>query len=328
MSCVKASFVAVLLSALWNCSGLGRVTASPEDYEHYREVHLGETFLGRLSAAWRYLETQPDGTFRSEVERWFQKADERYLARHWDDVSNLQRYTAELPRAPRTGLARARIAVLLALEERVRREESTFLEDEAERQKAFDAAKAARSEFVRALMGWVQLQVTSKDFGKPSADWEPSFRQAYLVDTAPAVCNAALCRKSFLFSFEIPRQQGLETRAASFTLVAHLKDEKLHALELAGPRLFDRIAEAATARPSDPEDLQARAESIGVSAQILTMSLATGFSDPACEQEAVSPVVLARRCNGRAAYVIAAEDEAQEDRILVTTDAATGAKAP
>lgn len=316
---MNARALAVLLALLWapSCARVPRFTASPDDYEHYREVRLQSSFLGRLGAAWRYLETQPQGAFRPEVERWFQRADERYLARHWDDISNLERYAAAMPTAPRTGLALARIETLRGVAQRVAREESQFLETEAERQRAFDQAKLARGEFVRALMGWVRLQVTSQDFGKPAAEWEPAFKQAYLVDAVPAVCSAAACRKSFLFSFEIPRQQGLETRAASFTLSAVLRDGKLHSLELAGPRLFDRIAEAATARPSDPEDLQARAESIGVSAQVLTMWLANGFSDPGCIEEAVSPVVLARRCNGKSAYVIAAEDDTQDDRIVV-----------
>jgi hypothetical protein len=320
---VKRFAFATLCAVLSACSSVPRLTSSPDDYERYREVRLHTTFLGRLGAAWRYLRTQPRGAFRPEVERWFERADERYLVRHWDDVSNLERYTVTLPDAPRSDLARSRIATLQALRQHVENEETAFLEREVERQRELDAAKAARNEFIRILMSWVQAQVTSTDFGKPSTDWNPGFRKAYLEDAAKAICQRDACRKSFLFSFEIPRQDGLETRAASFTLVAHLRGEKLHALELSGPRLFDRIAEAATARPSDPEDLQARAESIGVSAQILTMSLATGFTDPACEREAVSPVVLSRRCGGRAADVIAAEDETQDDRIVVTLDPAS-----
>jgi hypothetical protein len=318
VSRLAAALVATTLAG--GCAEFDPIVASPDDYDHYREIRLEGTFLGRLAAAWRYLKTQPEGAFRPEVERWFQRADERFLLRHWDDVSNLDRYTRALPDAPRTGLASARMAVLGELRDRVAREEAEFLEQEAQRQKDLDAAKEARGTFIRTLLGWTQLEVTSRDFGKPPEAWSQDFRSPYFDDPPQATCDAERCRKSLLASFEIPRLHGLETRAASYTLTAHLHAGNLRELELAGPALFDRIAEAATARPSDPGDLQARAESIGVAAQLLSMTLAVGFSDPACEQDAISPVVLARACNGRSAYVIAAEDESQEDRIVVTVE--------
>jgi hypothetical protein len=311
------ALVAMLLCGA-ACGTLNRVITSPDDYQHYRRIRLESTFLGRLGAAWRYLDAQPRGAFRADVERWFQRADERFLLRHWDDVGNLTRYVDALPNAPRTGLARARITLLRELSDRVAREEATFLEREAQRQNDLDAAREARGTFIRTLLGWVQLQAVSEDFGRSSADWSDELRALYVPESGPPACDASRCRKAFLASFEIPRHEGLETRAVTFTLTAQLRGGKLEQLELAGPALFDRLAEAATARPSDPEDLQARAESIGVAAQLLSLTLASHFGDAACEKEAVSPVVLSRECKGRTAKVIAAVEASEEDRIVVT----------
>lgn len=313
----RVALLGALLVVTTACGGAARLVASPEDYDHYRRIRLERTFLGRLGAASRYLDAQPKGAFRADVERWFQRADERFLLRHWDDLSNLERYVKALPDAPRAGLARARIATLRELAARVAREEADFLEREAQRQRDLDAAKAARGAFIRTLLGWVQLQAVTDDFGKPPQLWSEALRPLHDQGGA-ASCESGSCRKVFLASFEIPRHEGLETRAVTFTLTAHQQRGKLVKLELSGPALFDRLAEAATARASDPEDLQARAESIGVAAQLLSMTLASYFGDAACEREAISPVVLERACKGRSAQVIAATQATEEDRIIVS----------
>jgi hypothetical protein len=292
------------------------LTADSEDYARYRDVRLERTFLGRLALAWQYLEAEPDGAFRSEVERWFERADERFLVRHWDDASNLGRYAEALGSAPRVGMARARLAYLEALRQQKVDDEQAFLKVEQQRQEDLDAAKEARSAFVRLVMQLVQVQAASAEFGLPSAEWT-TLRAPFFDEAPAATCTPELCSKGILASFEIPRQDGLETRAVVVNLRAHLKGGRLHALELGATGLFDRLAEAATARPSDPQDLQARAEAIGVAAQLLHMSLSPGFSDPSCEREAISPVVIARECNRRGAYAIAAESEGEEDRVLV-----------
>jgi hypothetical protein len=299
-----------------SCTELRPVTADPEDYALYRELRLEQSFLGRLGAAWRYLESQPDGAFRPEVERWFQRADERYLTRHWDDASNLDRYVDALAGAPRVGLARARLAYLVALREAKATKEQAFLESEAQRQRDLDEAKLARGAFVRLVMELVQVQATSTDWDKPTNAWA-GLKGPFFEQEPRATCSATECRKAVLTSFEIPRHEGLETRAVVLNLRAQLRQGRLRAVEIGATGLFDRLAEAATARPTDPGDLQARAEAIGVATQLLEMSLSAGFSDPACQREAVSPVVVLRQCGGRSAHVVAAENEGDEDRIVV-----------
>lgn len=308
--------VAILLAPLLGCSSARVLVASPEDYERYREVRLEHSFLGRLSAAWRYLAAEPEGAFRPQVERWFERADERFLARHWDDASNLRRYVEALSDAPRVGLARARLETLAALRQGKVDEERTFLEQEAQRQRDFDAAKEARGAFVRTVMDLVHTAAASPDFGKPKDEWTALSGPLFEADPR-ATCSPELCQKRLLLSFEIPRHDGLETRAVVLELRAELQNGRLRAVEFAAPALFDRVAEAATARPSDPGDLQARAEAIGVSTQLLDMALSAGFSDPACQEEAVSPVVIARACKGLRARVIAAETEGEPDRVRV-----------
>jgi hypothetical protein len=305
-----------LLGLMASCSSLKTVTAHPDDYQHYRELRLEHTFLGRLALAWRYLESEPKGAFRPEVERWFRRADERFLARYWDDASNLGRYVDALGTAPRVGMARARLAYLEALRQQKVDEDRAFMREEAERQRAFDAAKKAREAFVHLVMQLVQVAAASSDYGKPPSDWA-TLDAPFFEQEPRASCTAELCSKGILSSFEIPRQAGLETRAVVVNLRAHLSEGRLHALEIGAPGLFDRLAEAATARPSDPGDLQARAEAIGVAAQLLEMSFSSGFSDPSCQREAISPVVIERECKGRGAYAIAAENEGDEDRVLI-----------
>lgn len=304
-------------SALVACGSAKKLTASPEDYGGYRKIRLEREFVERLGAAWDYLERHPKGAFRPEVKQWFEGADERYLVRHWDDLSNLQRYAARLRGAPRVGIVEARIVQIEGLRERVTREEQVFLDQERERQQAFDEAKQDRQSFVRSVTRWAALLSTLKDFGKPRDAWEPAFQTAFFEEDVPGNCFSDSCRKRFLSSFEIPRQDGLETRAASFRLTLTLQEERLKAAELAGEGLFDRFSEAATGRAVDPGDLQARAEAIGTATQLLRMALSAGFSESTCERDAISPVVIARECDGRAIFAIVAEQPGDDDRVVI-----------
>jgi hypothetical protein len=292
------------------------VTSSPDDYDAYRSIRLQESLLLRLGAAWAYLREQPDGAYRSEVEHWFQGADERFLVRHWDDMSNLERYLAALPDAPRVGIVEARLQHLRALRQMVRDEDAAFLAAEEARQKSLDAAKQSRSAFVRSLTSWAQTLGTSTDFGKPRESWDPEV--VTVLNEAPALaCNEQVCTKSLMLGFDVPQKQGLETRAVDFSLQYHFAEGRLTTAVLSGDHLFDRLAEAATARSVESSDLQARAEALGVATQLLSMALAVGFAEPACEREAIAPVLVARECGGRAAYVIAAESDAELDRVVV-----------
>jgi hypothetical protein len=308
-------FLCLALSA---CAAARSLTATPEDYARYRAIRLSDGFLERLQAAFSYLQAEPQGAFRGDVERWFQRADERYLVRHWDDLSNLQRYYAQLPSAPRAGLVKARIEQLEALRGAVAAEEQTFLGAERIRQEDLDAAKLARANFVRAVSAWVEQLARLNDFDRELPEWSAEFRRSFFEDGAPGSCEGDLCRKRFLLSFELPEQRGLTTQAVDFTLTLRLAAGKLVSAELSGEGLFDHLAEAATARSIARQDLQAHAEAIGVAAQLLGMAFAVGFTDPSCEQEAVSPVVLARQCQGRSAVAIAAEEPGQPDRIIVS----------
>lgn len=313
---VWLAFLLAPLLASASCATVRNVTSAPEDYDAYRTIRLQESFVPRLAAAWVYLRQQPEGAYRPEVERWFRAADERFLVRHWDDMSNLERYVDALPDAPRVGMVEARLDHLRALRKMVHDEDAAFMAAEKARQEALDVAKQSRGEFVRSLTTWVQGLGTSTEFGKPLTEWDPAV--VAVLNEAPALaCQGQVCTKSLLLGFEVAQTAGLEVRAVEFSLQYHFEKGRLTTAVLSGDRLFDRLAEGATAKAVDASNLQARAEALGVATQLLSMALSVGFAEPACEREAIAPVLVARECGGRAAYVIAAESDAEQDRVVV-----------
>lgn len=308
----------LLVAGLASCAGSQRFTASPSDYDDYRRIRLSSGFLTRLESAFDYLERQPQGAWRHQVEPWFERADERYLVRHWDDRSNLERYLTALPNAPRSGLVSARIEQLERLKRKLAERDQAFLSEAQRRSADFSDAKKARSSFVRSLMTWVAQMSTSQSLGKPQVEWQGELTNAFFEGFTASQCNADSCVRRFLQSFEIPRHAGLETRAVDFSIQLDLVEGRLQSITLSGDELFARLAEAATARPVDEDDLQAKAEALGTAAQLLSMALANGFTNPDCEQEAISPVVLARACNGRVARAVAGETADDPDQVIVS----------
>lgn len=111
----------VLLVWLFSCATPGcastrRLTSSVDDYERYREIRLTQGVVPRLAAGWHYLQSQPDGQYRSDIEPWFSALEERYLQASWNDARQLGRYLQALGDSPRSEQVRTRVKRLRVLE--------------------------------------------------------------------------------------------------------------------------------------------------------------------------------------------------------------------
>jgi hypothetical protein len=151
----------------------------------------------------------------------------------------------------------------------------------------------------------------------PADDLDPNFLRAFRDEDPASVCGPAACVKQLTLSYEIPVQKELSERVVVFDVILSLSDGAVSSAELMGPDLFSRLAEAVQRVPVAAEDSQARAEAIGASRQLLATLLESRFPEASCVAEAVSPVILARACQGTRVTAIAAPELGGEDRLLL-----------
>lgn len=300
------------------CGSGQRVVADVDDYAQYRRVKLETSFERRLTEGWRYLRRHPEGTFRDEVRSWFETAEERYRRQAWDSAPKLRTYVKSIPDGPHTPSVRARIAWLEQRAQAVVDEERDFLIRERERQQRFDAAARHRAEFQQLALTWVRVLSATPAFGRTATEWEPELSTAFFEREPPGSCDGATCEKVEPYAFEVPSPRGLEERRANFSVLLNLDAEgRLVGASLTGHALFDGLAEASRLERVEIGDLLARAEAIGTAVQIASVALEARFPHDRCSQEAVSPTVLLRHCDGRRVELIAAEAIGEADRIEV-----------
>jgi hypothetical protein len=309
--------------ALAACGGaLDPVVASKTDYELYRRTRLAPTLEQRLAASHEYLQTQPEGRFRRDVERWFVAAERAYVARAGDQLERLRAYLDTLPNGPHAKQVADRIVELeLAREYARRRDERLTEQARAVEEKLSDAA-SMRQSVVDALSSWSRHLSGIRSFGQPTSALDHELIYAWRIEEPAARCVAEICRKSIGLPYAIPDSGRQAPRKALLDVVIELERGGVARALLAGPDLFSRVGEALELRPVRPSDAQARAEAIARSLAVVEAAIEARLPAASCAREAVSPTVLERRCHGVVLRMVAAPDAETDDRIEVVPEPA------
>jgi hypothetical protein len=89
---------------------------------------------------------------------------------------------------------------------------------------------------------------------------------------------------------------------------------------LSGPELFTRVAEAVEVNAVPAGNPQARAEALAHAVDVLADALEDPLPKARCAIEVVSPVILARRCEGVKLEVVAGLEAGGLDRLSMTAE--------
>lgn len=293
---LSAALTALTVSA---CAASHTLTADPGDYALYRRTRTAETAEARLTASAEYLEKMPEGRWRAEVKRWFERAEPRYFAWAERSTPRLERYLGVLPRGPHASAARERIAELdLGARIKRQRDESVLEEALAVEGKLADAA-AMRRALVTAVTDWTRRLSTIESWGQPTSELDHELLFRYRMQEPAARCADERCSKLLELPFAIPDGGKLRARKALMEIELGLYRGTVVRARLAGPELWSRLSEASELRPVRPDDAQARAEAIARSVQIVEGALPASLGRVECRREPVSPVVLLAECGVR-----------------------------
>jgi hypothetical protein len=309
----------VLSLLLGSCASTARVTGDFGEYRSYRAIRLAPTLEQRLGASERYLREYPHGDYREEVRRWFAPAEKHYFKLAWNNLPRLRAYLDAMPKGPHAEAVSDRITELESRRVFADRRDQRMLDVARGFESRFAEAAEQRRELLRELSVWARLLGQTRTFGEPTSELDSELLLRFRVRQPPGTCAADLCTKVFSFPYAVPDDKLLVNRAAEVTLRIQLERGLVRELSLSGPDLFMRVAEAVEVR-AVPNNPQNRAEALGHAVDVLSEALDVPMPKTKCEAEAVSPVVLARRCNGVRVRVVAGLEPGSLDRLVVSPE--------
>ena len=298
------------------CTVTRQLTAPVEDYALYRAVRTAPTLEQKLKASARYLDQMSDGRWAGEVRAWFDDADGDYYHQARFDHARLKAYLKLVPNGPRSALGRARLQEFeralraeALRDERIARQACTF-----ERQLA--RAAQQRQELLAVFMRFARHLAQIRTWGRPTSELDHQFLVDWRLRPPRARCQANRCAKIISQRYAIGDGRGLSTRRAVFEVTLQLHRGGVARAALTGPELFSRLAEVEQRRPVDPDDPLGRAEAIAEAVAMVELAVGDAFPAERCAQNAISPVVLLRECDGVRLELIAGASP-EHDRIEV-----------
>jgi hypothetical protein len=189
-------------------------------------------------------------------------------------------------------------------------------------------AAEQRRGFVHEFSRLTELLGATRSFGEPTSELAPDLLVRLRERPPQLRCEGDQCQKTFSFSYAVPEDKALTERAIDVTLHIRLERGLVQELSLSGPELLTRLAEAISVRAIPPFNPQASAEALGQALEIVNGALSVPLPKARCEAEAVSPVVLERRCDGLRLRVVAGTDPGAADRLIVQRETVDRAKKP
>jgi hypothetical protein len=99
-------------------------------------------------------------------------------------------------------------------------------------------------------------------------------------------------------AYAVPGKLRLLPREAVFQVELALERGLVRSVTLTGPELFNRLAEALSLVPAEPNDFAGRVDAIARSVGLVENMLEPRLPKASCEREVVAPLVLARDCAG------------------------------
>ncbi len=315
---IRAACLALCV-LLGSCASTARVTGDFGDYHSYRRTRLAPTLEARLGAAQRYLRDFPQGDYRSEVRAWFLPEEKRYFKLSWNNLPRLRAYVDAMPDGPHAEAATDRITQLESRRVYADRREQRVLDIAQGFETRLAAAADQRRELLREFSTFVRLLGATRTFGEPTSELDSELLLRFRVHQPPGTCDGDRCSKQFSFPYAVPDGKALTHREAQLTLEITLDRGLVRSLAVSGPELLTRVAEAVEVR-AVPESPQARAEALGHALDVVAEALDTPLPKSRCEIDVVSPVVLARRCDGLLLQVVAGTEPGQLDRLFVAPE--------
>lgn len=308
------------LPLLVACASTARITGDFGEYQSYRSARVATTIEARLGASERYLRAYPHGDYRAEVRSWYVPAEQRYFRLSWNNLPRLRAYLDVLPRGPHAAAAAERIEELESRTTFAARREQRA----AERARGFEIALAEAAEqrriFLTEVKRLTRLLASVRQFKKPISELDPELRKAFGLRLLPGECLADRCTNVLSFAYAIPADKELTTRTLDITLELRLSRGALQSLSLSAPGLLGRVAEAVLVRAIPADNPQAYAEALGSALELFAAATDTALPGDHCTAEAVSPVVLARQCEGVRLQLVAGTEPGAADRLQVAPE--------
>ncbi len=308
------------LPLLVACASTARVTGDFGDYHAYRRTRVATTLEEKLGASERYLRDYPKGDYNEAVRRWFLPAEERYFKLTGENLPRLRAYLDAMPRGPHAESVNNRI---IALESRRKKAEQRE-QRESDRAHGFEQrlseAADQRRTFLREFVLLTRVLGGTHTFGEPTSELDSELLLRFRVRPPAGHCEGDRCLKVLPFVYAVPEDKVMVERSVELTLEMTLDHGSLQQLSLSAPELLTRVAEASRVRAIPPDNPQARAEALGQALDIVIDALDVPLPVSSCSADAVSPVVLARRCNGLRLEVVAGTEAGAVDRLVVRAE--------
>jgi hypothetical protein len=310
----------VFLPLFVACASTARITGDFGDYGMYRQVRLATTLETRLENSLRYLLEYPHGDYSEQVRSWFSVAERRYFRLAWDNLPRLRAYLSAMPHGPHAAAVGERISELELRSVFANRREQRIVDRARTFEQRLTRAAEQRRDFLREFGELTRLLAATRSFGQPISELDSELLLRFRVPESPGRCENDHCTKIFSFAYSVPEDKELSDRKVDVLLEVALDRGLVQTLALSGPELLSRVAEAAAVRAVPPGNPQARAEALGQALDVVADALDASLPKSRCEAESVSPIVLARRCDGLQLDIVAGTDVGALDRIVVRAE--------
>ncbi|HYP97701.1 MAG TPA: hypothetical protein VER96_03435 [Polyangiaceae bacterium] len=319
---------ALLLWSCVSCASTARITGDFDEYRSYREYRVSTTLEDRLGAAERYLREYPKGDYQREVHAWYVPAEKHYFKLAWDQLPRLRAYLDAMPHGPHSEEAAERIGELESRRIYAERREQRMLSHAQDIEQRLARAADQRRGFVREISRLTELLGATRSFGEPTSELAPDLLVRLRERPPQLHCEGDQCQKVFSFAYAVPEEKTLTERSIDVSLHIRLERGLVQELSLSGPELLTRLAEAITVRAVPPLNPQASAEAVGQALETVTAALDGPLPKARCESEAVSPIVLERRCDGLRLTVVAGTEPGADDRVSVQRETVDRSEKP
>ncbi|HEY0466904.1 MAG TPA: hypothetical protein VGC79_22020 [Polyangiaceae bacterium] len=314
---MRAALSLELLLGVLSCASTARITGDFTEYRSYRQYRVSTTLEARLGAAERYLRTYPSGDYREQVRAWYVPTEKRYFKLSWDSLPRLRAYLDEMPHGPHSEAVAERITELESRRVFADRREQRMLSHAQDIETRLARAADQRRGFVHEFSRLTELLAATRSFNEPTSELAPELLVRLRERPPQLHCEGDQCQKVFSFNYAVPEDRALTERAIDVNLQIRLERGLVQELSLSGPELLTRLAEAISVRAVPPFNPQASAEALGQALEIVRAALDVALPKQRCEVEAVSPVLLERRCDGVRMRVVAGTETGAADRLIV-----------
>jgi hypothetical protein len=257
-----------LVPLLASCAAVRPLTASNADLVDHRAVVLARDEGQRLRRAHEYLERHPKGAWAEDVHALFDREEPSYYRACKKSRSAAVDYLAWLPQGPH---AEAAASLLLSFDEHEPQDEKSRMlraaqKNEERLERAAEERQAAESIALEAL----RVALDPSAYGRKLEE-DGGLTRYLLAGTSFGATPSARTRSR---TFTIPTRASPLERTLEVTLRVLLDDGgAVTAVEIYGPALFARMAEASTLRVASPAEADRYARDV-----VETMRRAAGAS--------------------------------------------------